>query len=233
MNKYILVGTHHKSGTVWMQKMFSVFAKFNGYEFKNINTEKINDLTKPHIFFSHESNFDYLKNSFDISEKGIQIVRDPRDLAISGAKYHSKKDVNEDWLFLQKNGMPSYYENLNSKKSFEEKVLFESENITIYTVKKMIKSKNKSNMLTIKYEDLFTDFENFNTLKRIAKHFNMTVKEFNLLKKAYTETHIFYVGNNDHVSSGEIKQYKSLNKETQEKLINFFKKEIYELEYEE
>jgi hypothetical protein len=47
--------------------------------------------------------------------------------------------------------MPSYYENLKSKKSFEEKVLFESENITMYTVKEMIKCKNKTNILTIKY----------------------------------------------------------------------------------
>ena len=44
MNKYILVGTHHKSGTVWMENMFSIFAKFNGYDFKNIHIEKIKDL---------------------------------------------------------------------------------------------------------------------------------------------------------------------------------------------
>lgn len=216
-----------------MQNMFSIFAKFNGYDFKNMQIDKIKDLNKPHIFFSYDSNFDYLKNRFGISEKAIQIVRDPRDLAISGVKYHSKKNVNEEWLYLEKNGMPSYYENLKSKKSFEEKVLFESENLTIYTVKEMIKCKNKSNMLTIKYEDLFTDFENFNTLKRIAKHFNMTVKEFNLLKKAYIETHIFYVGKNDHVSNGQAEQYKSLNKDTQKKLIDFFKKEIAALEYKE
>lgn len=233
MNKYILVGTHHKSGTVWMENMFSIFAKMNGYEFKNIHIEKIKDLNKPHIFFSHSSDFDYLKNSFDISEKGIQIVRDPRDLAISGVKHHSKKNVNEEWLYLEKNGMPSYYENLKSKKSFEEKVLFESENIAMYTVKEMIRCKNKTNMLTIKYEDLFNDFEKFDTLKKIAKHFNMSIKEFNLLKKSYIETHIFYVGKNDHISNGQAEQYKSLNKDTQEKLIDFFKKEIAALEYKE
>ena len=84
----LLVGTHHKTGTVWMQKIFRDLAVRLGMEYRARKAASPSNRAENagSIFFSDDSVFseDALAGRFS----GLHLIRDPRDIIISGAYYH-------------------------------------------------------------------------------------------------------------------------------------------------
>lgn len=93
--------------------------------------------------------------------RGLHIIRDPRDVIISGAAYH-EKTVEEDWLLVPKPefGGVSYQEKLRSFDDAYDKHVFEMNNRGMQTIRQMGSwNYNDENFIEIKYEDLIVDSE--------------------------------------------------------------------------
>ena len=90
----ILVGTHHKSGTVWMKRIFATVAADFGLKFYIGSQAECPPDAK--IFMEPHSRFD-----FDVLERdyrGLHMVRDPRDMIVSACFYHLTS--TEPWLHV-------------------------------------------------------------------------------------------------------------------------------------
>jgi hypothetical protein len=231
-NKILLIGTHHKTGTVWMNEIFYKFAKENNYIFRHTNFDVISNLSGNIIFFSHNSNFEKIQKIYGPNLKSINVIRDPRDIAISGARYHSKVTEGEEWILRPFKNNKSYFEIISSIYDENEKILFEANNITKFTSREMFESSKKENTLNIKYEDLINDLNNFKILEIISMHFNFTKKEFESLKKIYTDTHLKNRKEKiNHIINGSINQYELLPEDIIKKMNSIFIKELIYFDY--
>lgn len=155
----ILVATHHKTGTAWIGGIFQKIAKELALVF--IKEKPANGDEKWDILHNNHSrfNFEYFKK---LDYRGFHIIRDPRDIAISGAFYHCKS--SEEWLHVKKPafGGLTYQEKINSYDDFSDKLLFEMEHTALNTIAE-IKAWDYTNpnFINVKYEDLIVDNQLF------------------------------------------------------------------------
>lgn len=203
MNEKVLVGTYHKTGT---NLLYSIFFNFAGKTNKNfINISVQENMDNCNILFSHNSNFD------GYEYPGIHIVRDPRDITISGERYHilGAEKTKEEWL------NDGYSDELNSIKDYGDRILYEAKISTKYTCSQIVKNLNKG-YLMVKYEDLYLDIDNnFECIRNISEHFNMTEEEFKIFKECFISNHPKNIKKDFiHISNGGIEQYKDLDPDT-------------------
>ena len=154
LNHKILVGTHHKTGTVWMFYIFRMIC----WKFK-LKFVEVKDETYPQTFdllFQSHSRFPF--DQLDSEYRGIHLIRDPRDIIISGCFYHQKS--NEAWLLKPQkrfNGL-SFQEKMNSYHSLDDQLLFEMEHTARSTMREIMNwDYQNPRFLDIKYEDLIQD----------------------------------------------------------------------------
>ena len=150
----VLIGTHHKTGTVWLASIFKIISQF--YSLKYNHSKRGTSPEDFEIFMHDHRKLDLDQYKFEY--RGMHIIRDPRDVIISGTFYHQKSD--EHWLHEKQeqfDGM-SYQEKINSIEGLDEKILFEMDNASNVTINEMI-NWNYSNpdFIEIKYEDLIED----------------------------------------------------------------------------
>src|SRR5215813_9352381 len=100
MKYNVVVATHHKTGTVWMDGVFKAIAHDLGAEYVDFRSQSgqfPDALRKPFILLNYDSDF---REHADILERDdvriLHLVRDPRDVLISAMHYHKKS--NESWL---------------------------------------------------------------------------------------------------------------------------------------
>lgn len=150
----VLVGTHHKTGTVWLHSIFkAICAEYSLHFFAG---EQAEAPPQYDVFFQRHSRFDL--DSLDSPFRGVHIIRDPRDIIISGCFYHQKSD--EKWLHSPREylGGHSYQEAISSRKTLEDKILFEMENTGRETIEEMMKwDYTLRSFSELKYEDLIRD----------------------------------------------------------------------------
>ncbi|MBR0651162.1 sulfotransferase domain-containing protein [Roseomonas terrae] len=158
----MVVGTFHKTGTWLMIGIFSRICKELGYRMWMRGTEKTRD--EWDLFLDPLSRFDpcHLEGNF----RGTVVIRDPRDVIISGAFYHSrlKKGQNDAWVHLPSpayDGM-TYQEKLNSLPSDEARFAFEMDNMGGRTIERMQRFVSlRPEFRLTRFEDLVTDEELF------------------------------------------------------------------------
>lgn len=93
----MLVGTHHKVGTVLMQDIFRALAKATGLRFLNCASERLpSNLDSIDILFDWHSKFAGLSLGSLTQSQGIHLIRDPRMVVVSAAYYHQRSA--EAWL---------------------------------------------------------------------------------------------------------------------------------------
>jgi Sulfotransferase domain len=151
----IVIGCHHKTGTQWMGALFQTIAK--GTNLKFLNGVQRSLKGDENIFFQVDSLIDLNKLP---PYRGIHIIRDPRDIIVSGMFYH-EKTKEEDWLMIKdaKFGGLSYQDKLASLNSFRDKCVFEMDNRGGQTIKQISLWNYKNrNMFEVKYEDLIQDY---------------------------------------------------------------------------
>ncbi|GAB2191910.1 hypothetical protein MAH1_35190 [Sessilibacter sp. MAH1] len=220
MKYNILVGTHHKTGTVWMHGVFFRLAKLIGCEMFNISDEHLAkgreakiqylqnalDSSSPQIIYDHHSKFPL--GSIDCSGfRGIRMVRDPRDLIISSAKYHCWSD--EEWLHQpldRFNGL-TYAEKINTFKTMNEKIIFEMDNSAGGQIHAMMSFDGMGVIETVRYEDLIDDF-NFDRWFGISRFLGLEREEVIYSLRSFYDNSIFgKKEKSNHIQSGESRQY--------------------------
>jgi len=149
----ILIGTHHKTGTVWLKSVFLSICRYYSLKFYEGKQDKL------------PKNFDVFlqdHSKFDLSKlkpfRGVHIIRDPRDVIISGCFYHQKS--KEYWLHQPRKNFQglTYQQKINSYESLDDKILFEMENIGRQNISDILSwSYECPSFYEIKYEDLIND----------------------------------------------------------------------------
>lgn len=144
----IILTAHHKAGTVLLKKIFTYIAIRSGLtiSFENEYKKKNN---KDILFFEHTK---VIRPPLTVY-RGCHIIRDPRDMVISGYNYHLISD--EKWLHepQQKYSGMSYAQHLKSLDR-EEGIKCEAERFFSSAWQKMIQwDYENPNMFEVHYED--------------------------------------------------------------------------------
>lgn len=227
----ILIGTHHKTGTVWIFSIFQEIA--NLYKLKIHHYLDTRDPTLFDILLNDQSKFNLklLKKTY----KGIHIIRDPRDIIISGTFYHQKS--KESWLHIPsvKFGGMTYQEKINSLSSLDEQILFEMEHSSKKTISSILKwNYNNENFFELKYEHLIED-KSMNLFKEIFCFLGFPQATIPIITDIAYNGSLFsgQVSKTDHIRSGKINQYKKYFKNIHaEKFQNLFGDALIMLGYE-
>lgn len=154
INHKILVATHHKTGTVWLLTIFKEICRQFNLGFFSGKQENISENFDVFLSMHGRLNLDTIGSEY----YGIHIIRDPRDIIISGCFYHTKS--KEKWLHIKRDefGGLTYQEKINSYESLEDKILFEMENSALRNISKILNwDYNNPKFIEIKYENLIND----------------------------------------------------------------------------
>ncbi len=202
----ILVGTHHKSGTVWLTSIFKRIS--NKFDLDLFVANKAESTENFDIFVHEHSEFNFDNIQFDY--RGIHIVRDPRDIIISGCFYHTKS--KEEWLHIKRPdfGGLTYQEKINSYSSIDDQIAFEMENSGLRNISRMCKwNYDNSKFMEVKYENLILDSDLF-LFHRLFTFLGFPGEEIpSVLRLAY-DASIFSgkVKKSNHVRSGKSGQWR-------------------------
>lgn len=163
--KLMIFCCHHKVGTSWFSNVLShVATEFNLHLQYSDQTYIHSDTD---IFFDDHSRLN-LENLYDY--RGIHLIRDPRDIIVSGYHYH--KWTTESWANEPQdhwNGK-TYKEKISSLLN-EDALLFEMDHVGRETIDELINWDYRNNkFLEIKYEDLLTKQNDL--FRKIFHHYN-------------------------------------------------------------
>jgi hypothetical protein len=215
MKYNIVVATHHKTGTVWMDGVFKAIAADVGahyVDFKAQYDQLPQALETPFILFNHDSNFRDYSHILDRDDVRIlHVIRDPRDVLISAMHYHRKS--SESWLHEPVPG----YDNITYQRRLKElptkfrQYVYEMDHSTAGTVKDMVKWQyGRSNCFEARYEDLRQDGQ-MTYWSSIAEFLGFGEAEQRICRQRFWENSLFgglsRLGNK-HVRSGDVAQWK-------------------------
>jgi hypothetical protein len=201
----ILVGTHHKAGTVWLLKIFKKVCEEFGLRLCHGEISQIPQ--ECDVILPRHSRFDF--EQLQKEWRGVHLIRDPRDVIVSGCFYHGQSQ--EAWLHVKRAGYGglSYQEKLNSYVSMEDRILFEMENWGQSCIRGMLQwNYNDPAFFEVKYEDLISDHQLvlFHTIFAFLGFPGHAIPQS--LKISY-ENSLFsgMLAKTSHIRSGQIRQW--------------------------
>ena len=233
------VGTYHKTGSVWMRRIFEAVASELDVTFSNISPSRAAPpaFGGGNILFHSSSRFP--EELFSLPVKGVRIVRDPRDVVVSGAHYHSQG--REPWLHTKNDlfGGKSYFEAINALEDIQEKYRFEMRYQAGWVIRQMhgadgneaLHAFIQNNFSTIKYETLVKDVE----LVEVAKICTQLQVPFDRVAPIFVKGSLFGQQNTDdiHIRSGKSQQWKTeFTQETAEEFASLHQEALIGLGYE-
>lgn len=215
MRYNIVVATHHKTGTVWMETVFRSIAADLGVTYIDFRQqpERFASLGDgPFVLFNHDSDFgdrgDVLLRD-DV--RVLHLIRDPRDVVISAMHYH--KVAGEDWLHrpMLRFGNLTYQQALRSLPSKLAQYTFEMDNSTASTLRDVMGwSYGQANCCEARYEELRED-TNLRRWRHIMSFLGFDEKDREVGAREFWR-HSLFGGmsrfGNKHVRSGEVAQWK-------------------------
>lgn len=149
----ILIGVHHKTGTVWMRSTFSQIAAELGYRFCEVKNKSRS--LKADILFANHSRFpaEILAKEF----RGLHLIRDPRDIVLSGLNYHL--NAKEGWLLKpEKKFEGQSYQQALTALPVDRRFEFELENVASHTFEQLRAwNYEDPRFYELRYEDLIND----------------------------------------------------------------------------
>lgn len=130
----VFVGTHHKTGTVWMYRVFRQVCRDTHLRLDHGHGARCHDACD--VFLSYDSRCSW-EDSVR-SWKGVHLIRDPRDVIVSAAFYHATS--SEPWLHekVRAFGGLTYSEKINSYACLEDRIAFEMEHDSHRTVAEIV-----------------------------------------------------------------------------------------------
>jgi hypothetical protein len=213
-----IVATHHKTGTAWMSSTFQRICKVRKICFHSLDRSGPNELMDcnvPTIFFSSHSNFEGFTELQSDNYPVFHLIRDPRDVLISGMHYHRK--AKEKWLFAPQAefGNIGYQEKLNSFAIERRRLQFELDYSATRTIAGILRwNYNQSRSFECRYENLIQDTEGMLFASACA-HLGFGPKELARCKGGFLRNSIFakksrLKGKTTHVRSGDAQQWRSV-----------------------
>ena len=162
--------SYHKMGTVWFSRILEKLSVDYGLSFQKIN-DNISDLdtSKDIIVLNHSDICFSSKQRF----KGSHMVRDLRDVIVSGYFYHLW--TKEQWANVpsKKFGGSSYVEYLNGL-SRAEGISTEIRNFSEYALDRRMRDWNYQDVrfLELRYEDVFNNEEEL--FEKVFRHYGFS-----------------------------------------------------------
>lgn len=161
--RFLCVGTHHKTGTVWMRRTFHKFATAESIPVVRVNQRSLlKELPSdgPALVVNWSSSFPMALFNHP-QARFLHIIRDPRDVLLSGYRYHLVAPTgNEKFLRTPHKSLSgkTYQEHLNSLSSRVEGLLFEMEHKHAETLTEMLLwPYGHPHTVDLRYEDLIND----------------------------------------------------------------------------
>ena len=175
--------THHKVATVLCRKVLMASTERIGWRY-NSEMGVANDIASKtdllHVI--HGTTTDAF---LDSGRRGVRIIRDPRDVIVSGFLYHQR--CSELWCINSDFSKPGYHHpqiplplahmDLETREAFvsslegvsyqerirgleqDDGLIFEMDGFARITIDEMVGWKERENVLTIKMEDMVADFD--------------------------------------------------------------------------
>ena len=191
-------------------------------EFEGARGEQLIPAKGRAILFSHDATLLTAELLGGYCAAGFHLIRDPRDMAISGAAYHSKPECveGEPWLLEPFEGYKSYQAALLAQPSFEHRVLFEAKHIAQTTSMAMVKVHEAGFLKTLRYEDLVAANFRSGAPHAIRDTWRLSGPTWDHFRLAFSHTHLRSgrMKGHVHVNNGRIEQWKTLPAFFREKL---------------
>jgi hypothetical protein len=162
--RLIAIATHHKTGTVWMDRLWRGIARALGLPFRRLRDHEPLDVAALRaaapvtVLFQDHARFDPAFRPAP-EDGGWHLLRDPRDVLISAANYHGWAD--EPWLDRPRDnlGGRSYREAILAC-DFAGAVRFEMGRSGGRAVRDMLEfDRLGGRLVDVRYEDLLADPE--------------------------------------------------------------------------
>lgn len=162
--RIICVGTHHKTGTLWMRWVFRKLAGELGLPFlTGTGLRALGDLPEDRraVLCNWSSKFSArLLDRDDV--RVLHMIRDPRDVLLSGMAFHRRAGPEHE-AFLHRPradlGGRTYQEHLNALPDISARLLFEMRETHAQTLAQMLAwDYGRDNSAEATYEVLIRDF---------------------------------------------------------------------------
>jgi len=240
VNHLAIIATHHKTGTVWMNRIFRRIAKALGVRFAAVRASiglSPESAIVPSILFNDHSNF--VKCGWLLEDPRCRIfhvIRDPRDVILSAAHYH--RTAGESWLHKRKSAFRglSYQEQLNGLPDDQSRYLFEMRNSAGRVITDMRQWRyGMPNTIECKYEDLIIDIE-LELFDKVLRHLGLLSDDPETCYAIVRNNSLFgELGKKEvrHVHSGQARQWQRLfNSELAVEFLALFGDVLIRLGYE-
>ena len=215
MKYNVIVATHHKTGTVWMDGVFKALAREIGIQcidFRSAYGCRAGALRKPYILLNVDSNFRDCPQVLEREDvRVLHVIRDPRDVLISAMHYHSKSA--ENWLHEPIPGYDNttYQRRLRAQPTKFDRYLFEMDHSTAGTLRDLLDWRyGRSNCFEARYEELRQDSQ-LKYWRRVSAFLGFGEREQAIASRCFWRNSLFgglsRVGNK-HVRSGDVSQWK-------------------------
>jgi hypothetical protein len=154
----IFIGTFHKTGTALMSKIWQAACRRLDLTFWPMHEKNAPRPETWHVCFNNHSRFG--EEPSLVEHRGALVIRDPRDIVISGMHYHQK--AREEWLHRPnpRFGGMTYQEKLNSLPTEEDRLLFELNHTGRGTIRQITQTMEQfPQFRRVKLEQLLEDHD--------------------------------------------------------------------------
>lgn len=230
----LLIGTYHKTGTVWMQRAFEPVAEALGLRYAGTHLDAGATVFPAGIYHDDHARFSDAILATD--HAGFRMVRDPRDVVISGAHYHVKS--HEPWLHMPREGLDgrTYQQAILSLPSWPERYDFEMRHTAKKTTRKMVNDFVRvPYFLLVRYETWMTD-ASLADFTAILSALGFSTREVETAAAIFQRVSLFggREGADDHVRSGRVAQWRQVfTKALAEQFLEIYDDALIRLGYEE
>ena len=215
--RILCVGTHHKTGTTWMRGVFFALSAALGIPRQRVpNPRATAKLPNTGRVFATNWRSRFHKDLLASDEaRFMHLIRDPRDVLISGALYHEATDGrNEKFLYHPRKELDgkSYQEHLRGLATYEEKLAFEMGGKHLDTIRQMRDwDYDNPRSMELKYEDLIEDTD-CTLFRGVLEFFGLSQDEVDTGAKVFHDNSLFGkkgrdIRKTDHVRSGRAAQW--------------------------
>lgn len=162
--RVICVGTHHKTGTIWLRQVFNALAKTLDIPIHGAYGQRaerhIKDGARVILTQWSSAFHDVILDRPDA--RILHLIRDPRDVLLSGARYHLKApEAGEEFLHERREdlGGKTYQQHMNTLAPLDQ-LRFEMREKHALTLQDMLDwDYARPNTIELRYEDLMQDTE--------------------------------------------------------------------------